>query len=374
MALSLFGDCEGTNIAASSVSGPTDDVAGVSSGSIADVRSARLTLQQAGLGSPAKIRRRRRSGLGSCASTASNQATANEPEDSEATPITSLQKAVKKRWENSASNSKSKSKSKPIHRPTLPVVLSDQFNAHDGADELEWYQKIAASLWQSDILRAQGSHLSHHFGVSDYVVKSTQQRLVLAAMKAHDNVCFGALKNLDAFGFASGQYKPHIFLNVRQYDETPVVLRVDSSDEKNRQKQIVAGGKRKLHANDSDVQCCKLLVTEPRIAALYLASDGKNDFLVESQIPCVLQVLQSNAANILATALHKSGSSGHGGSKPWHQSVAKNFCKLVHVVTTDNFSSNTAAERLLSEAEQNLLTSVPWPACIMILTVFCGLD
>ena len=53
---------------------------------------------------------------------------------------------------------------------------------------------------------------------------------------------------------------------------------------------------------------------------LYLGTDTdiKKDFLVESQVPCVLQVLQSNAANILATALHKSGSSGHGGGRPWH--------------------------------------------------------
>ena len=360
MALSLFGDGEPAL---------TDAVTGDVDVGSRNPESARLFLQQAGYASPRKIRRRRKSGLGSCASTASNEAAqananANESEGTP-TPTTSLQKALKKRWENTASSSKSKSKSKsvPLHRPILPMVLANQFKEHDGDDEfeLEWYQKIAASLWQSDILRAQGSHLSHHFGVSDYVVKMTQQRLVLAAIKAHDKACFGALKHLDAFGFASGQYKPHLFLNVRQYDETPVVLRVASSDKKISTQQNEQG-KLRLHAKDADVQCCKLFVTEARIAALYLGTDGdiKKDFLVESQVPCVLQVLQSNAANILATALHKSGSSGHGGGGPWHQSVAQNFCKVVHVVTTDNFSSNFAAERLLSEAEQNLLASVPW--------------
>ena len=346
MALSLFADGEPAL---------TDAVTGDADVGSRNPESARLFLQKAGFASPPKIRRRRRSGLGSCASTASNEAAqananANESEGTP-TPTTSLQKALKKRWENTASSSKSKSKSRSksvtIKSAISPMVLANQFKEHDGdvEFELEWYQKIAASLWQSDILRAQGSHLSHHFGVSDYVVKMTQQRLVLAAIKAHDKACFGALKHLDAFGFASGQYKPHLFLNVRQYDETPVVLRVASSG-----------------AKDADVQCCKLFVTEARIGALYLGTDGdiKKDFLVESQVPCVLQVLQSNAANILATALHKSGSSGHGGGRPWHQSVAQNFCKLVHVVTTDNFSSNWAAERLLTESEEKLLASVPW--------------
>ncbi|CAK9031890.1 unnamed protein product, partial [Durusdinium trenchii] len=145
-----------------------------------------------------------------------------------------------------------------------------------------------------------------------------------------------------------------------QYDETPLTLRIGhlSSEDKpplpileDSTRRIGKGRKTK------DAQTCKLFLTELRWCALFV-EDGTSDtdrvtgMHLESQLVSPLQVLAGNTAELMAEALLVSG------AMRLDALANSKFQRVLSIVTTDDLSANTAAERLLSEREKELYPGV----------------
>ena len=129
---------------------------------------------------------------------------------------------------------------------------------------------------------------------------------------------------------------PRMFLKVRQYDETPIQLNVESSAN-----NPLGPGRQK--------EVAKMLVTQSRWACVMEVGGQVHHF--ESFWPTWLQVLQNTQAETMVKALQATS------TLPAEQCLHQLFPRRLHVVTTDAASSNLKAERLLcgSDASWGLL-------------------
>lgn len=189
---------------------------------------------------------------------------------------------------------------------------------------------IATTLFTSDVLRGARSHTAGLFGVTVGTMMDTVTRLAAVAVDSQDKVSLGVIQSLLEASAASGdKVKPHLFMRVRQYDETPIMLRTERK------------GKDKEAANS------KLFVTEARWSALFIAGDQceQGSFHIESQVRTPLQVLASNSAACIASALRQT--TGH----EYDLLVNDTFARVLSVVTTDDLSANHSAERELGQQE-----------------------
>ena len=112
---------------------------------------------------------------------------------------------------------------------SLPMVLQE---------DNRWLSELAAILFCSDGMRGPAKHTASHLGVSKYMVTVTEKRLVAIAMNTYESLCNNILQRLNdicnaaASGSGSGsltadpQLKHQLFVRVREYDETPVRLRI----------------------------------------------------------------------------------------------------------------------------------------------------
>ena len=125
---------------------------------------------------------------------------------------------------------------------------------------------------------------------------------------------------------------PRMILKVRQYDETPIQLHVQTSAD-----NPLGQGRHK--------EVAKVLVTQSRWACV-LEIGGKIHH-IESFWPSWLQVLQNTQAETLEKALRSTN------TLPAEQCVNQIFERKLHVVTTDAAPSNMKAERLLCSTDKS---------------------
>lgn len=239
-------------------------------------------------------------------------------------------------------------------------------------NESSWLAEVAACFFTSDDLRQQTVAVAGRFGISEYLVRQTERRLAFAALKAHERICRSVLQRLldqaeaaasssSTLAAAQPQCRPHLYLRIRQYDETPAKLRAQCKVSKEprqfcsqrlpRPKSDVGDGDTLLSVLNAvgaeidvdtlepenvateakegdkvkvcDAQIVKLFVTERRFAAMFVSQsertgcpesgplDGSEDsfssFHYEFQSPGCLQVIQSNSGELMAAALYVSG-------------------------------------------------------------------
>ena len=166
---------------------------------------------------------------------------------------------------------------------------------------------------------------------------------------------------------------PQLHMRIRQYDETPIQLKIASGpegDTQTQQAQMVDSQcqgqaledavevprppkrRRSGGIGSSQVQNCKLFLTEQRTHSLFLAKaehgEKLQQFVVEGQVQTPLQVLASNKAHIMASALHRTS------QRQWDEKLRgpSGFKRLLKVVATDDFAANHLAERMLRAKEE----------------------
>ena len=121
--------------------------------------------------------------------------------------------------------------------------------------------------------------------------------------------------------------RPRMLMRIRQYDETPVKLRV-------------------AHEEDGDViqdqQTCKLLVIEQKAAALVVSTDAQKTkgFCMETLVPSQLFVIASNTGELIAEALYRCNNA---------MPASTAYERALDIVTTDSYGANFLAERYLEQ-------------------------
>lgn len=217
-------------------------------------------LRNLGLASPAKRRRgpkpKRPSfqGGGGSASSVEHIPGPSPSASQNSTPQQRFQLARSQRWSQKRTADGSDGSGPP---PAAP---------QSDSTDLTWFDKISNTLWTSDGMRGPAAHLAQRFGVSEYMVLSTTQRLVAAASSLHDKLCDRFLQIMEGFcckhkdqdkgpsksnagtenldvdfdmddsktAFSQpdaatgsdGSAVPQLFTRIRAYDETPIKLRV----------------------------------------------------------------------------------------------------------------------------------------------------
>ena len=241
--------------------------------------------------------------------------------------------------------------------------------------EVAKLRQLTTAFFTSDKLRSSSAHIADEFGLSRYFIVRTQQRLAAGAVQSQDSVSDAAMSKLLAACCNSQEsqsvpsIRPQLHMRVRQYDETPIQLKIASAglgtDSQNQTQleledavpapesaELRPPKRRRSGVASSEVQNCKLFLTEQRWHSLFLAEaehgDKLHEFVVEGLIQTPLQVLASNKAGIMATALSQSS------QKPWDDKIRgpSGFKRLLNIATTDDFSANHLAERMLQAKEK----------------------
>lgn len=116
-----------------------------------------------------------------------------------------------------------------------------------------------------------------------------------------------------------------------------------------------------------DTQTCKMLVTKQSFGALYVmdeSSDSMDDdgdqpsfssLHLEGQMPCRLQVIQTNSALMISSALRDNTAKTF-----LNNDIFASFQRVVDVVCSDSYAGNFAAEKILSEQDRLQFPSVAW--------------
>ena len=154
----------------------------------------------------------------------------------------------------------------------------------------------------------------------------------------------------------------YIIRGIRQYDETPIWLKVDdAANTKTKKNEDGDLGHIDKKARFSTAGSVKLLVTEHRWAAMLRFTgfsckgngkggkgfQGASCAVIESQMAAPLQTISSNSGKILAAAVNQTV------SQEWDLDVNRSFAKLLDIVTTDDFAGNHLAERVLTQQNQS---------------------
>ena len=207
----------------------------------------------------------------------------------------------------------------------------------------------------------------------------TQQRLAAGAVQAQDSISDAVMSKLltacdnSQNSEVAPSIMPQLHMRIRQYDETPIQLKIASGPEGDTQTQqaqmvdyqsqgqaledaveVPRPPKRRRSGGigSSQVQNCKLFLTEQRMHSLFLAKaehgEKLQQFVVEGQVQTPLQVLASNKVHIMASALHRTS------QRQWDEKIRgpSGFKRLLNVVTTDDFAANHLAERMLRAKEE----------------------
>lgn len=250
-------------------------------------------------------------------------------------------------------------------------------------EDLTWLRDISTHLWSSDIFRSSTAHLSQLLGHSQYVIRDREQRLAIAALASYEKILEQVLHKLDSvcndsMDIEGNRMQPRLFIRIRQYDETPIKMRVrtaeplstaqDSQDVKVRLEPLMDQVSQHDSKDDQltlltpplplplqplDTQTAKLFVTEMQMSALYHCQ-SHGALHLETQLPTLLQVLESNSQESICSALYLSN------KRVYDELVNKGFPRLLTIVMSDSFSSNFVAERLLSGQEEHEYPSALW--------------
>ncbi len=224
-------------------------------------------LRNLGLASPAKRRRgpKRRSfqGGGGGGGGSGNSSGVGQNPSPRGSAGSASQSQQRQRFELARSKRWTQERTADGSGGSGPPAAATQSDSTD----LTWFDKISNTLWTSDGMRGPASHLAERFGVSEYMVLSTTQRLVAAAMSLHDKLCDRFLQIMagfcckhkdkgpsesnaagiedfdlnvdidmddsktavsqeDAAATDTVNVLPQLFMRIRAYDETPIKLRV----------------------------------------------------------------------------------------------------------------------------------------------------
>ena len=244
-----------------------------------------------------------------------------------------------KRWQVARKTAANSSDASP-NRPNLII----NYNPEDSNHIL--LSKLASLFFTSDVLRGPLLHSSSLVGCSPQTLGRTMVRLAAltcdhAATFSQDLVD-GLVRACET---TSGQsqsleMKPRLYLSIRQYDETPLKLRVSHPSDS-------GGGK----GDAPKKQTAKLFLTLWRHASMICAYN-RGHFMgsccFEAQVPTRLQVIGSNTGPVIAKALHLQQQ-----SLPHDIKARQSFQRSLDCVTTDNYSANHLAEKLLAEHQGN---------------------
>ncbi len=182
-------------------------------------------------------------------------------------------------------------------------------------------------------------------GCDPRVVQRTVTRLAALACDQAAVFCKDFVAGLVRACETGGQrqsleLKPRLYLSIRQYDETPLKLRVSHPSG--------SGG---VEGDKPKKQTAKLFVTLWRHASMICAYN-RGHFMksccLEAQMPTRLQVIGSNTGEVIANALHLQQQ-----SMPHDIKARQSFQRSLDCVTTDNYAANHLAEKLLSEHQGN---------------------
>lgn len=259
-----------------------------------------------------------------------------------------------------------------------PILSKMNLNEAFEQESIKKTDEIAASLFSSDVIRGAAKHSAHHFGVTEYFLRKLETRLAAFGLKAQDASCDAVIKKMcqvcEDYSESSvqGQLRlsPQLFLRIRQYDETPIKLRVATQTETSSEAFAISSvgeppGPGPLpflqQTVEYDVQTAKLFLTEQRWAALFSArihpdsDDGQlKTFHLEGNLSTPLQALQNNSAEVMAGALNATV------TKPWDTVVNEKFKRVCSVVTTDDLGANRACERILDELDSQRFPTATW--------------
>ena len=293
--------------------------------------------------------------------------------------------------------------------------------------------KISAYLFTGDMLRTTITQASTHLGCTRFALSRNIRRICALAYRCQDRHCGRLLQSLlklcrnnhqdadpgpsqvidlanDDEPLQPEGLSAHLFMRVRQYDETPVVLHIQDTDnleesqpkstknttgdvqlplledghhdedgngscvhstnhagassESSVQVPLPQGSAKKEHLKADrkrsalhDKQCCKIFVTESRWAAMFVKRKGAvvdstvNDFDafdLECQVQSPLQCIKSNSASDISQALEQTV------SKDYDAEVNSRFRRVLSIISSDSLSSNFAAERLLTKREEEM--------------------
>ena len=248
-----------------------------------------------------------------------------------------------------------------------PESTPDDLEGPDlNKDQLQ-LAKVASALWSSDVLRSATTHTALALQCQRTTLPRYLRKMVAIAFSCAETlsgmliqklteVCSGQVpENAEANvsdasqgpgDRSSSSFCPQLFLRVRQYDETPLTLRIgsreldDGSEQPTPTLPVVAGQRSQTRLF---TQSCKLLATEQRWAAVFWNSEKSSHFAVEALVPTALQVIATNSAKNIATAVRESI------NKTYDQTVRSQFRRLVDIVATDDYSANHLAEQLLAQ-------------------------
>ena len=230
----------------------------------------------------------------------------------------SIAKARRTRWVNHAPSADTMDK--PIDNSNESVVIAG---------------KVASALFSSDSLRLGEAAAASQLGCSRYNVRNNIQLLSSAACDSANALSENMIRSL----CCNSSVQPLLYLAIREYDETPVTLRIASEPNISDTGDTGTGWKTK--------QTCKLLVTHNRWACLLSSNlpDSTISFLcLESYLPTRLQVIQSNTGSLIGRALQESISSN------CDTAARSSFAMSCDVICSDSYAANFVGERLLKES------------------------
>ena len=293
--------------------------------------------------------------------------------------------------------------------------------------EIPKFQRVNALLFGTDVLRTNARALAQLLGESRFCVHEVPQRLaslalsfqealagsfvsrvvaaakrlpspVSASAQGSDPQCSGSIPTQGQdLGQAPPRFDLSLFMHVRQYDETPIKLKVkvnesyslpsdpgaDSQATRPRhtmhESKLPASahtpGQFAVSSKEVEVYPCKLFLTQQRFSMLLTrkgpgqpaakaqateiigdpssstpksktenAHEAPDTLQIEAHLTSPLQVLHTNSAANIASALQKN----------MHSEVvdqARSFDRVLHVVTTDDYAANHLAEKMLTQQE-----------------------
>ena len=262
--------------------------------------------------------------------------------------------------------------------PPQPQAEQGSQDRSEVETEVGKLRQLTCAFFTSDKLRSSSVHIGDEFGLSRYFIMQTQKRLAAGAVKSQDSISDAVMSKLltacdnSQNSEVAPSIMPQLHMRIRQYDETPIQLKIASGPEADTQTQTQTVDsqsqgqaledaedavprppkRRRSGIGSSQVQNCKLFLTEQRTHSLFLAKaehgEKLQQFVVEGQVQTPLQVLASNKAHIMASALHRTS------QRQWDEKICgpSGFKRLLNVVTTDDFAANHLAERMLQAKEE----------------------
>ncbi|CAK9074352.1 unnamed protein product, partial [Durusdinium trenchii] len=207
-------------------------------------------------------------------------------------------------------------------------------------DRVKDVQEIASALFTGPSLEGQLFRVSRLMNVNRKMIKRHVNRLAAAALEAQTHYSAIFLSKLAKLS------------GIRQYDETPMWMKATALEQEfNR--QSVAQHHGKASSFEVGAATVKLFVVQQRWAAVVGVEGNKGapSLCFEAQVATPLQILENNSGKVIAEAVRQSVDMGYDNV------VKDTFPRVLDIVTTDDYSANHVAERLLTQHYETQFSS-----------------